>query len=185
MVFCGNKTGLYPFQLYICLLHTPRLWFTATGLRAARARLFAGSGGACFCLMPFSAAPPSLLFVNSAGQLFADSNGFLRLELLPDTTVAAVGPLFEQALLLLKQTGWGRLLSSPWHFPPDTTQWLATNWLPRAAGQGAYRWCAVPLTGPADSPLPEVWVEMAHRRHRVGFQYFAGEARAVEWLLRQ
>ncbi|MCA8830329.1 hypothetical protein [Hymenobacter pini] len=136
--------------------------------------------------MPFSATPPRLLYGNAAGQLYADSQGFLRIVWAPEPPdQASVQHLFEQVLHLLKQTGWGRVLTHTQAFSPEMIQWLSSSWLPRATGQGAYRWSAVLTTAAEPGMVPDATLEAAYTRSRVHRQYFSREAQAIEWLLAQ
>lgn len=140
--------------------------------------------------MPFSSAPPTLLYENPAGRLLADSKGFLRAEWLPDPAdQVAVQQLLEQELLVLKKTGWGRVLSNQTHLgPPDSEimQWVLTDWLPRAAGQCSFRWGAL-LVADNEQALAasRAVLEKAGAQHRIRFQFFSCEVVAEQWLLAQ
>jgi hypothetical protein len=139
--------------------------------------------------MPFTSAPPALYFENQAGRLLADAQGFVRLEWLPGSAnEAAVQAVFEQALLLLQSTGWGRMLINQYHltpFTPALVQWLLTDWFARAT-PAHYRWGAILSADNVFARLATTdMVGQARSQHHMQYQYFEAEPAAVSWLLSQ
>ncbi|MDU0370075.1 hypothetical protein ACFPAF_06705 [Hymenobacter endophyticus] len=140
--------------------------------------------------MPFSSAPPTLLYENPAGRLLADSKGFLRVEWLPGShDQVAVQQLLEQELGILQKTGWGRVLSKLEHLgpqAPETIDWTLHNWLPRAAGSCSYRWGALLVAGNEQAvAASRAVLEKAGSQYRIQFQFFSCELSAEQWLLAQ
>lgn len=158
-------------------------------LRISELRSFSAAGGFATVCMPFTSAPPALYFENQAGRLLADAQGFVRLEWLPGSTDAtAVQAVFEQALLLLKNTGWGRMLINQRHltpFAPALVHWLLTDWFVRAT-PGHYRRGAILSADNVFARLATTdMVAQARSQHHMLYQYFEAEPAAISWLLNQ
>jgi len=89
----------------------------------------------------------ALIFENTAGKLFYQPAGYVRLawaaERLPLATIQAS---YEQMLQLLQSTGVRRILSDHGQrapLPIAAQEWLTTNWIPRAISLANTRHCAI------------------------------------------
>jgi len=109
-----------------------------------------------------------LYFESTAGRLYYNQAGYVRLAWLPGRlTLADIQTYYEQVLALLISTGSHRILSehgqrSP--LPADAQQWLTTNWIPRAQTMAGTHHCAI--------------VEGANPMHRLSTQSVVSAAPA-------
>ncbi|MGI4835844.1 MAG: hypothetical protein ACRYFK_20515 [Janthinobacterium lividum] len=132
---------------------------------------------------------PALLFENAAGQVLADSAGFLRL-----VWSAQARQLTDTQGLLramsqhLGQRGWGRVLANQTYMPPfspDEQHWINQEWLPGEARTSGYRHGAILVSSNVLSRLATASITGAQQESGLRYRSFDDEATAVAWLLRQ
>jgi hypothetical protein len=133
-------------------------------------------------------AQETLVFQNSAGKLFYQPAGYVRLAWAPERqSVEIIQALYEQVLALLKNTDARRILSdhgarAP--LPVAAQEWLTTNWIPRAMSQANTHHCAI-VEG-AD-PLHRLSTQSVVSTAPAGFKFkrFDSFAAADAWLRSQ
>ncbi|NML66558.1 hypothetical protein HHL22_15220 [Hymenobacter sp. RP-2-7] len=132
---------------------------------------------------------PALLFENAAGQVLADSAGFLRLvwsanaRQLTDTQ-----SLMRAVSQHLRQRGWSRLLGDQTNlvpFSPEEQHWIGQEWLPGEARTSGYRHGAILVSSHVLSRLATAAITSAQPASGLRYRSFDDEATAVSWLLRQ
>lgn len=130
-------------------------------------------------------AQETLIFKNSAGRLFYQPAGYVRLAWATGRQpLDAIQAFYEQVLALLQSTGVRRILSdhgqrSP--LPIAAQEWLVANWIPRAVSQARTRHCAI-VEG-AD-PLHRLSTQSVVSTSPAEFQFkrFDNFAAADAWL---
>jgi len=129
----------------------------------------------------------SLYFENSAGRVWEEPAGYLRLEY-------RTGPRKEhhfRALLThvghaLTRRAWNRLLVDQREmepYSPGEQAWMSTEWLPRAVHEAGYRYGAVLVAHNVFARLAMDQLAMATRGLPHTYRMFEGEAEAAAWLL--
>ena len=115
-----------------------------------------------------SRSSEKLYFESSAGRLYYNGAGYVRLAWAPERLpLAAIQTYYEQVLALLLSTGSRRILSEHGQrapLPVEAQEWLTTNWIPRAMSQAQARHCAI--------------VEGANPMHRLSTQSVVSAAPA-------
>lgn len=130
-------------------------------------------------------AQETLFFQNSAGKLYYQPAGYVRLVWAPERQLlATIQAFYEQALALLVSTGVRRILSDHGARAPLSVaaqEWLTTNWIPRAMSQANTRCCAI-VEG-AD-PMHRLSTQSVVSTAPVGFKFkrFDNTAAAAAWL---
>jgi hypothetical protein len=132
-----------------------------------------------------SYAKETAFFQNSAGKLYYQPAGYVRLAWAPERQpLEVVQAFYEQALALLTSTGVRRILSdhgarAP--LPVAAQEWLTTNWIPRAMSQANTHCCAI-VEG-AD-PLHRLSTQSVVSTAPAGFKFkrFDNFAAADSWL---
>jgi hypothetical protein len=87
------------------------------------------------------------IFQNSAGKLYYEPAGYVRLTWDPERhSFEIIQAFYEQALALLVSTGVRRILSehgarAP--LPVAAQEWLTSNWIPRAMSLANTHSCAI------------------------------------------
>lgn len=130
-------------------------------------------------------AQETLVFQNSAGKLYYQPAGHVRLAWAPERqSLETIQAFYEQTLALLISTGVRRILSdhgarAP--LPVAAQEWLTTNWIPRAMDQARTHHCAI-VEG-AD-PLHRLSTQSVVSTAPVGFKFkrFDNFAAANTWL---
>jgi hypothetical protein len=88
-----------------------------------------------------------LVFQNSAGNLYYQPDGYVRLAWAQERIAAEpIQVYYEQVLQLLQSTGVRRILSDHGQrapLPTATQQWLTGDWIPRAIRLTNTRHCAI------------------------------------------
>ncbi|AYA38709.1 hypothetical protein D3Y59_17620 [Hymenobacter oligotrophus] len=86
---------------------------------------------------------------------------------------------------LLRLRNWSKLLADQQlmtPFTPEETAWVMQDWLPRAVGEGPYRYAAVILPLDVFARLASQSVLSESQKKFVAYQHCATEAEAVQWL---
>ena len=134
-------------------------------------------------------AESTLLFSNTAGQLFADPANFLRAHWTDQPrTLADTQALFTNMALALQQYGWRRILINQVAMRPFSAaeqQWVSQAWLPQAVQQGGYRAGAVVVSTDAYTRLATAFITTNVGGLPLRYRSFDTEAQAVAWLLQQ
>ena len=136
-----------------------------------------------------SPATPLLLFKNNAGQLLADSAGFLRVNWAAQPrTLAETRALFGSMQRELQQHRWSRILINQVGMAPFTQaeqQWVAHEWLPQAVQVGGYRHGAVVVSHDVLVRLATAYVTTNVQGLPLTYRSFDRDADAVQWLTQQ
>lgn len=130
-------------------------------------------------------AQETLFFQNSAGKLYYQPAGYVRLVWAPERQpLDVIQDFYEQVLALLVSTGVRRILSdhgarAP--LPVTAQEWLTTDWIPRAMSQANTHSCAI-VEG-AD-PLHRLSTQSVVSTAPTGFKFkrFDNFAAADAWL---
>lgn len=131
---------------------------------------------------------PTLLFQNTAGQVLADSAGFIRLvwsgqpRQLADTQA-----ILDAVAQHLYQRRWGRVLANQTHmlpFSPEEQRWIAQEWLPGSARTSGYRAGAIVVSASVLGRLATAYITGA-QNDSLRYRSFDTEETALAWLLRQ
>ena len=70
-------------------------------------------------------------------------------------------------------------------FPTAEQQWIAREWLPRAATEGGYRFGAIVLSEDVFTRLATAYVTTSVQGLPLVYRTFTDEAAAVAWLCQQ
>lgn len=130
----------------------------------------------------------TLLFENTAGQLLADSAGFLRMRWSASPrTLAATQAYLGHVRDSLRAHGWSRVLTNQTDMPafsPTEQAWVTQEWLPEAVAAG-YRTGAIVVASNIFSRLATSFVTTNVQGLPLRYRSFDDEATAVAWLLQQ
>jgi hypothetical protein len=134
------------------------------------------------------ATATNLIFENTAGQLRADSEGFLRM----DWSAKARTLADTQGLLLhmsqtLRQYKWHRVLANQVAMPAfsaDEQAWIRDEWLAQAAASG-YRAGAILVATDTFARLATAYITTNVQGLSIRYRSFDLETEAVAWLLQQ
>ncbi|HET9504097.1 MAG TPA: hypothetical protein VFO93_11180 [Hymenobacter sp.] len=130
-------------------------------------------------------AQETLFFQNSAGKLYYQPGGYVRLAWAAGRqTLETIQAFYEQVLALLQNSGVRRVLSDHGQrapLPIAAQEWLTANWIPRAMQQTQTRHCAI-VEG-AD-PMHRLSTQSVVSTSPTGFQFkrFDNFAAADAWL---
>jgi hypothetical protein len=129
----------------------------------------------------------SLYFENSAGRIWEEPAGYIRLEY----RAGVREPVQFRALLThsaqaLKRRSWDKMLvdqrdMSP--FNPGEQDWMTNEWLPRAVHESGYRYGAIVVAHNVFTRLATNQFIMASRELPHTYRTFETEGAAVAWLL--
>ncbi len=130
-----------------------------------------------------------VLFTNSAGQLLADPEGFLRAHWTTQPrTLADTQALFNSMGTALHQRGWGRILvnqSNMLPFSAAEQRWVSQEWLPRAVQECGYRYGAVVVSTDIYARLATSFITTSVGGLPLRYRSFDQEAEALAWLRQQ
>ncbi|GAB3587760.1 hypothetical protein [Hymenobacter daeguensis] len=136
-----------------------------------------------------SLAAPLLLFKNNAGQLLADSAGFLRTNWSAQArSLADTRDLFGHMQRQLERHRWSRILINQVGMAPFTQaeqHWVAHEWLPQAVHTGGYRHGAVVVSPDVLVRLATAYVTTHVQGLPLVYRSFDNDADAVRWLAQQ
>lgn len=100
-----------------------------------------------FFLMPLSATHETLFFESTAGRLYYQPAGYVRLSWAPGRLgLDLIQAYYEQVLTLLQRTNARRILSEHGQrapLPVAAQEWITTNWIPRAMRLANTHHCAI------------------------------------------
>jgi len=129
------------------------------------------------------------LLQNTAGQVLADSAGFLRLHWGPQQrSFADTRAMFTTAAQALERYGWRCMLinqESMLPFTPQEQQWISTDWLPGAVLTSGYRFGAVVVATNVLARLATSSITTSAPTLPLRYRSFDSEAAATSWLLAQ
>lgn len=131
----------------------------------------------------------SLYFENSAGRIWEEPEGFVRLEY-------RSGPreqlpfraLLTHTAQALPRRQWSKILvdqreMSPYN--PSEQEWMTNEWLPRAVQENGYRFGAILLAHNVFARLVTNQFVTASRRLPHTYRTFETDEEAMVWLLQQ
>jgi hypothetical protein len=131
---------------------------------------------------------PTLLLQNTAGQVIAEPEGYLRLQWgSQPRALADTCAMFTTAAQALRQRGWGRILINQVNMLPFSSQeqlWISQEWLPAAVRESGYRFGAVVLAANVLTRLATAFVTSTPELP-LRYRSFGGEEEALTWLLQQ
>ena len=128
----------------------------------------------------------SLYFENTAGRLWEEPEGFVRVEYQAGRRQEIeLRSLLTHATHALRRRSWTNLLidqrvMSP--FTPAEQRWLTETWLPEAIREAGYRYGAVVMANDVFARLAMTQITMTTRDHHT-YRNFEDEAAAQAWLL--
>ena len=132
-----------------------------------------------------SRAPETLFFQNTAGKVFYQPAGFVRLVWAPErASLEAILAFYEQVLSLMLSTATRKILSEHGQRAPlsgAAQEWLTGQWIPRAIHQARAQYCAI-VEG-AD-PMHRLSTQSVVSASPAGlvFQRFSTTDEAEKWL---
>lgn len=89
----------------------------------------------------------TLFFQNTAGKVFYQSAGFVRLVWAPErAALEAIQTFYEQVLALMLRTATRKILSEHGQRAPlsgTAQEWLTKQWIPRAINEARAQYCAI------------------------------------------
>jgi len=133
------------------------------------------------------AAVVPVLFKNAAGQLAADTAGFLRMDWSgAERTLADTQGLLMHMAQALQQHGWGKVLANQTlmsSFSPAEQQWIAQEWLPLAV-QSGYRYGAIVVSTNTYARLATAFITTNVGGLPLRYRSFDDAAQAIAWLQR-
>jgi len=131
----------------------------------------------------------TLLLQNAAGQVLADSAGFLRLRWgAQPRSLTDTRAMFTTAAQALARYGWHCMLINQVDmlpFTPQEQQWISTDWLPEAVRTSGYRFGAVVVATDVRTRLATSYVTTSASALPLRYRSFDSEAAAANWLLTQ
>ncbi|MBU6122337.1 hypothetical protein [Hymenobacter siberiensis] len=94
-----------------------------------------------------SRAQETLFFQNTAGKVFYQPSGFVRLVWAPERAVLeAIQTFYEQVMTLMLRTATRKILSEHGQRAPlsgAAQEWLTGHWIPRAINEVRAQYCAI------------------------------------------
>ncbi|UYZ59190.1 hypothetical protein [Hymenobacter latericus] len=136
--------------------------------------------------MPKTLASSRVYFENASGRVTEHPEGFAvitwhkgprRLE--------DFKAILNHLDRLLRLRNWSKLLADQQlmtPFTPEETAWVMHDWLPRAVGEGPYRYAAVILPLDVFARLSSQNVLSESQKKFVAYRYCADAAEAAQWL---
>jgi hypothetical protein len=129
-----------------------------------------------------------LIFTNTAGQLLADPDGFLRTTWTAKPRILAdTQALFTSMSTALHQRGWSRILVNQVAMQPFSATeqaWVTQQWLPQAVHSG-YRFGAVVVSTDIYARLATSIITTNVGGLPLRYRSFDDEAGALAWLQQQ
>ena len=130
----------------------------------------------------------AILLQNSAGQVIAEPDSYLRLDWSNQPRAFAdTCAMFAAAAQALRQHGWGRILVDQLQmqpFSPREQLWISQEWLPAAVRESGYRFGAVVVAANVLTRLATAFVTSMPELP-LRYRSFSTEAEALEWLIQQ
>ena len=129
----------------------------------------------------------SLYFENSAGRIWEEPEGYLRLEYRSGLREAVqFRALLTHTAQALSRRLWSKILvdqraMAP--FNPSEQDWMTTEWLPRTVQENGYRFGAVLVAHNVFARLAMNQLIMSSRNLPHTYCTFEAEETAVAWLL--
>ncbi|GAB2857469.1 hypothetical protein GCM10027044_16720 [Hymenobacter ruber] len=129
----------------------------------------------------------SLYFENSAGRIWEEPAGFIRLEYRAGVREAVqFRALLTHAAQAMKRRNWDKMLvdqrdMSP--FNPSEQDWMTNEWLPRAVHESGYRYGAIVVAHNVFTRLATNQFIMASRSLPHTYRTFEADDAAAAWLL--
>jgi hypothetical protein len=134
------------------------------------------------------AIAPPLLFQNPAGQIAADSAGFLRMDWSgAERTLADTQGLLTHMAQALQQRGWGKVLANQTlmlPFSPAEQQWISQEWLARAVHECGYRYGAIVVSTDTYARLATAFITTTVGGLPLRYRSFDEVVQATDWLMR-
>jgi hypothetical protein len=134
------------------------------------------------------AAALPVLFQNPAGQLAADSAGFLRLTwAATPRTLADTQALLGHVTQALRTRGWAKVLGNQTAMLPFSAaeqQWVAQYWLPEAVQVGGYRYGAIVVSADTYARLATAYITTNVGGLPMRYRSFDDTEQAIAWLQR-
>jgi hypothetical protein len=131
----------------------------------------------------------TVYFENSAGRVWAEPAGYLRLDYHPGRRPEGdFRALLTHARQAMSRHHTGRLLINQRQmagFSSTEERWMVDHWLPTAVQENGYRFGAVLVANDVFARLAMSSIAMASRDMEHQYHNFDDEAAAVTWLLAQ
>lgn len=131
----------------------------------------------------------SLYFENSAGRIWEEPEGYIRLEYRAGLREAAqFRALLTHSAQAMSRRQWNKMLVDQREmapFSPVEQEWMTNEWLPRAVQENGYRHGAILVAHNVFARLATNQFMMASRGLPHIYRTFETEDSAVSWLLEQ
>ncbi len=131
----------------------------------------------------------SLYFENSAGRIWEEPGGYVRLDYHAGTReVAQFRALLTHTAQALSRRKWDKILVDQRNMAPFSAteqDWMTTEWLPRAVRESGYRYGAVLVANNVFARLAMNQLVMATRTLTHTYRTFETEDAAMAWLVQQ
>jgi hypothetical protein len=156
-----------------------------------RSRCFASAAnakGRCLVCNQLMLKPTrSLYFENSAGRIWEEPAGYIRLEYHAGVRdVLQFKALLTHTAQALSRRQWSKMLVDQRNmapYNPSEQDWMTTEWLPRAVNESGYRHGAIMVAHNVFARLATNQFIMASRELPHTYRTFEAEDAAVTWLL--
>ena len=139
--------------------------------------------------MPTFSPPARVYFDNAAGRVLEHPDGFAVVKWhAGGRQLADFKAVLNHLDRLLRLRNWSKLLADQREltpFTPAESTWVVEEWLPRAVGEGPYRYAAVILPLDVFARLATKSVLSASQEKFLAYEFCADEAEAAEWLRQQ
>ena len=129
----------------------------------------------------------SLYFENSAGRVWEEPAGYIRLEYRAGAReVAQFRALLTHTAQALYRQQWDKILvdqreMAPYN--PTEQEWMTNEWLPRAVRENGYRFGAILVAHNVFARLVTNQFVMASRGLAHTYRTFENETDGLQWLL--
>ncbi|KAA9338331.1 hypothetical protein F0P96_05715 [Hymenobacter busanensis] len=128
-------------------------------------------------------------FDNAAGRVAEHPGGFAVVKWKPGSRqLADFQAVLTHLDQLLRLRTWSKLLADQRDMAPftaDETAWVTDVWLPKAVGEGPYRYAAILLPTDVFARLASKSVLSTSHSQFVAYQFCDDEATAAAWLKQQ
>ncbi len=135
------------------------------------------------------APTPTIYFKNTAGCIWEEPAGYLRLDYYPGAREQAqFRALLTHVRQALLRHGWDRLFINQQQMSPFTAAeetWMVSEWLPQTVREAGYRYGAVLVAHDVFARLAMSSLVPASRKLGHLYRNFEHETEAVSWLLSQ
>lgn len=129
----------------------------------------------------------SLYFENSAGRIWEEPDGYLRLQYLPGPReVVQFRALLTHTSQAMSRRQWSKALVDQREmapYSPIEQDWMTNEWLPRAVTEHGYRHGAILVAHNVFARLVTNQFVMASRSLPHTYRTFEQEAEALAWLV--